>query len=452
MAKAELQGLIRRMCRNLGIPGAERISDAQLLERFVTQRDQAAFEVLVWRHGSMVLSVCNRVLRDGHLAEDAFQGAFLTLARKAETIGQRASLAGWLYRVAYRIALRARAGTSKRAAREQLGLDLPVLATHESFDEISHRDLQRVLDEELNQLPSRYRVPLVLCYLEGLTNEEAARQLGCPKGTIATRLARARDRLRSRLHRRGVAMSALSLGAVLLESARPATVSAALVNATTKAAAMTAIRGAATHSTVVSTTSGGTRVLASSSRAEKALSARSSVRRAVSPAVLAVLLFAGITLAAGGAGVVAYHGGFGAASRSHCSGGGCHPTPATPVQPGEDALAGHWLLVEIESTGGVPFPALRPGQKVETAAGKLLFQENGAAFELPYELGPIPWSIDLCPLQGTRKGDRIPGLYQLDSGRLTVCCDLAPGAPRPLAVQPGSASKLILAFERRPGP
>src|SRR5262249_56064660 len=113
----------------LGLPGPERVSDGQLLDRFLNRRDQAAFEVLVWRHGSMVLGVCRRILRDSHEAEDAFQATFLALVRKADTIGRRDSLASWLYRVAYRIALRARASAAKRAGREKLGLEFPALAS-----------------------------------------------------------------------------------------------------------------------------------------------------------------------------------------------------------------------------------------------------------------------------------------------------------------------------------
>jgi RNA polymerase sigma factor (sigma-70 family) len=448
MAKAELQGLIRRMCRNLGFAGDEGLSDAQLLERFVNHRDQAAFEVLVWRHGGMVLSVCQRVLRDGHLAEDAFQGAFLTLARKADTIGQRASLAGWLYRVAYRIALRARAGTSRRSSREQLGLDLPGLAAADSFDEISHRDLQRVLDEELNQLPARYRVPLVLCYLEGLTNEEAAQQLGCPKGTIATRLARARDRLRHRLHRRGLVLSALSLGAVLLESARPAIVRAALAHGTTKAAAAVFVSGPTVVKAVAAETfQNGTRVQYASTKSGKLLPSPAKVRKTLPPASLVLLLFSGAALA-GGVGAAAYYGGVFGFSRSGCHGGGS----PTGVQPPswQDAYDGMWLVARIETTGEIPFPKVRPGQAVRILFDKMVFSENNLVFDLPFEVGVTP-AIDLLPQQGPRKGDRIPGIYLSEVGRMTICCDLAPGAPRPLSVQPGPATKLILTFERRFG-
>src|SRR5262249_24099207 len=124
-AKVELRAVIRGMCRALGLQGTVGLADAELLDRFVRQRDEAAFEVLLWRHGGMGLGVCERVLRDRHAAEDAFQATFLTLARKAATIARGESVAGWLYRVAHRIALRARGRAADRARHERQGPDVP---------------------------------------------------------------------------------------------------------------------------------------------------------------------------------------------------------------------------------------------------------------------------------------------------------------------------------------
>jgi RNA polymerase sigma factor (sigma-70 family) len=208
------------------------LTDAQLLENFVSRRDEASFEVLVWRHGAMVLSLCRRVLHDRHEAEDAFQAAFLVFARKAGSIGKRQAVGGWLYRVAYRVALRLRARAARRGAREAPAEDLPA---RDSADEVLWRDLRPVLDEAIDRLPEKYRVPFVLCYLQGHTNEEAAEQLGCPKGTILSRLARGRERLRSRLTRLGIALSAAGLTAALSQHAAAAA-PAALVSSTVQAA------------------------------------------------------------------------------------------------------------------------------------------------------------------------------------------------------------------------
>ncbi len=145
------------------------------------------------RHGPMVLGVCRRVLHNASDAEDAFQAAFIVLACKAHSIARPELLGSWLYRAAFRTALRARAEKARRREQSAPLVDraAPVSAAAVELDE-----LRRVLDEEIDRLPERYRVPVVLCYLEGRTNDEAARHLGCPVGTIASRLATARARLR----------------------------------------------------------------------------------------------------------------------------------------------------------------------------------------------------------------------------------------------------------------
>jgi RNA polymerase sigma factor (sigma-70 family) len=232
MADGQLRAVIGQLRRLIGGQGACPLTDAQLLEDFVTRGDQASFEVLVWRHGTMVLSLCQRVLRDTHDAEDAFQATFLVFARKAGSIGKRAAVGSWLYKVAYRVALRVRAKEARGGAREEPADDLPA---RETADEVLWRDLRPVLDEEIERLPEKYRAPFVLCYLQGHTNEEAAEQLGCPKGTILSRLARGRQRLRSRLARRGLALSAAGVATALSQNAA-ASVPAALMSSTVQAA------------------------------------------------------------------------------------------------------------------------------------------------------------------------------------------------------------------------
>lgn len=195
---AELLQFLGRLCRH----NSSAVSDGQLLERFACQRDGAAFELLLWRHGTMVLNVCRRILHHEADVEDAFQASFLALVRKAGSIGRREVVAGWLYRVAFRVALAAKARREKLACRER-----PAVMESAAAAEPAWNDLRPMLDEELNRLPERYRLPIVLCYLEGLSNKEAARQLGCATGTIFSRLARGRQLLRARLLRRGLALS-----------------------------------------------------------------------------------------------------------------------------------------------------------------------------------------------------------------------------------------------------
>jgi RNA polymerase sigma factor (sigma-70 family) len=233
MASGQLREVVSHLRRLTGRGTGCRLTDAQLLDNFVARRDEASFEVLVWRHGAMVLNVGRRVLRDADEAEDVFQATFLIFARKAGSIGKREAVGSWLYKVAYRAALRARGRAAKRRAREEPADDWPA---RDTADEVLWRDVRPVLDEEIDRLPEKYRAPFVLCYLQGHTNEEAAEQLGCPKGTVLSRLARGRERLRSRLARRGLALAAAGAVKALSAKAAPASVPAALVSSTVNAA------------------------------------------------------------------------------------------------------------------------------------------------------------------------------------------------------------------------
>jgi RNA polymerase sigma factor (sigma-70 family) len=231
-----------RYVRNLASPGApDACTDGQLLERYAVGGDPAAFAALVERHGPMVLGVCRRALRDRHDAEDAFQATFLVLIRKARAIEKPGSLGSWLHGVAYRVAGKAKAQAARRRAREPFAARAVAV---DGSEDVVWRDLRAVLDAEVDALPERYRAPLVLCYLEGKTNAEAARLLGWPRGTVATRLARARERLRSRLARRGLAPAAALLPAALSRDAGWARPPAALVDSITRDAAAAAARGA----------------------------------------------------------------------------------------------------------------------------------------------------------------------------------------------------------------
>jgi RNA polymerase sigma factor (sigma-70 family) len=232
MASGPVSPVIRFIRKIADTPSNLETTDGQLLTRFVVQRDPAAFAALVERHGRLVLSVCRRVLRHAHDAEDAFQATFLVLVRRAGSIDKHESVGSWLHGVAYRVAAKARDSLYRERARARPLEDLPAA---EPVQEAVWRDLRRVLDEEVQRLPEKYRMPLVLCYLEGKTTDEAAVDLGCPRGTVGTRVARARHLLRSRLAQRGVTLSAglLTLG----WSEKGAAVSPALVESTTRAAA-----------------------------------------------------------------------------------------------------------------------------------------------------------------------------------------------------------------------
>ena len=224
-------------------------TDGELLESFVHQRDDAALATLVHRHGSMVWGVCQRVLRSHHDAEDAFQATFLVLVRKAATIRDKELVANWLYGVAHQTAVRVRTTAAKRGFRERQVTEMPEPAVTK---EDRWNDLKPLLDQELSRLPAKFRVPIVLCDLEGKTRQEAARQLGWPEGTVAGRLARGRTMLAKRLTRRGVVTSGVALAAMLSQNAASASVPTSVLDCTIKAVSLLAT-GQATGGVISST-------------------------------------------------------------------------------------------------------------------------------------------------------------------------------------------------------
>jgi RNA polymerase sigma factor (sigma-70 family) len=205
--------------------------DEQLLYRFQGNRDEAAFAALVQRHGPMVLGVCRRVLHDCHDAEDAFQATFLVLARKAGSVTNPALLFHWLHSVAWRTAMEAK---TRRLRRRTAEWQTPPPVGEGPPEHLLWAEVRQVLDEEIGRLPLRFRLPFVLCYLEGKTNEEAAGILGCPKGTVVSRLSRAKERLRQRLSRRGLGLTATTLAMMLADQSASAKVPAALSALTIK--------------------------------------------------------------------------------------------------------------------------------------------------------------------------------------------------------------------------
>ncbi|HKI16580.1 MAG TPA: RNA polymerase sigma factor, partial [Isosphaeraceae bacterium] len=195
------------------------LSDRELLERFAARRGEndetaeLAFAALLARHGAMVLRVCRAVLGDRHEAEDAFQATFLVLASRAGSIHRRGSVGSWLHGVALRVAACERSRAARRRRHERRRAEMTTRTTGgESRNPAPDDDLGRVLQEEIGRLPDRFRAAVVLCYLEGMTHEMAAKQSGCPVGTIRSRLATARERLRNRLTRRGVGPAVIPMG------------------------------------------------------------------------------------------------------------------------------------------------------------------------------------------------------------------------------------------------
>jgi RNA polymerase sigma factor (sigma-70 family) len=233
---------IERLFRSGSVAG---LTEGQLLDRFVTHRDDTAFEAIVARHGATVLGVCRALLHDPNDVDDAFQATFLVLVKKADSLRQRDLLGNWLYGVAYRVARRARADAARRHLRESTGPE-PVASSGTDVDLL---DVRPMLHDEINRLPDSYRTAVVLCFLEGRTHEEAARELGWPIGTVKGRLARAKEMLRDRLSRRGLAVPAGAIVVVLAKEGRAA-VSHALLESTTTAALAVAVTPLAAISTL----------------------------------------------------------------------------------------------------------------------------------------------------------------------------------------------------------
>jgi RNA polymerase sigma factor (sigma-70 family) len=194
MPSRAIAGVLRHIRQLLDPPPAGGLTDGQLLERFAARQDEAAFETLLHRHGPMVLNLCRGMLHDAHAADDAFQATFLVLACKAASIHKRPSVASWLYGVAYRISLRAKAGAARRRLREREVP--PMVSPDDASDDVDRQELRATVTEELHRLPEKYRAPLVLCYLQGKSHDIAARAT-----TAAVAMPTARSRRSSRTPR-----------------------------------------------------------------------------------------------------------------------------------------------------------------------------------------------------------------------------------------------------------
>jgi RNA polymerase sigma factor (sigma-70 family) len=398
--------LVRRIAGSHG-PGAN--PDALLLERFVSAADESAFQAIVHRHGPLVLSVCTRVLDNEHDAEDAFQATFLVLARKAGSVRAPELLGPWLYGVAYRTALKAKAESLKRRKLERR---LPDMPSPPDTDNLIWRDLRPVLDEEVSRLPQKYRVPFVLCYLEGKTNEQAARILGCPPGTIYSRLAWARERLRSRLGRRGLAFSVAALVVCLSRNAVSAAVSAPVVVVTSKAALAFAAGQAAAAGAVPG----------------QAAALAEGVLRAMFLTKLKIALVATLAVAVAGsvAGILT-HQALAREEQGDKKGG----VAADKPKADKDNLQGTWVPVSAEEGGKkiTDDEIKAAGFEMVFDGDKVTFPIKGEPKELGYKLDPAkkPKQIDLV----FGEGKTAKGIYLLDGDTLKMCVQKDPDGERP---------------------
>jgi RNA polymerase sigma factor (sigma-70 family) len=387
-------------------------TDSQLLEEFVARRSEAAFATLVERHGPMVLAVCRRLLADAHDAEDAFQTTFLVLARKAGQLGRRELLANWLYGVARRVAARVRTLAARRPPQGEQAIDM--VAAKSPVEEAP--DLQPVLHQEVNRLPAKYRGPIVLCYLEGKTNEEAAQDLHCPVGTVKGRLARAREMLRKRLTRRGLALSTALVATSLSGGEAQAAVPHDLLTATVEAARRFAA-GDRDTGPVQDLARGMLRTTAGNNR-----------RRLVVGIALLVLVAAAIIIA--------------------------RFWPAND----QERIQGTWRLSSVQRDG-----ADDPNLGAFGAAN-WIFRGNRITIQFPggvtaeqtFQLDPAqkPKAINITNLiPGGGELSTMNAVYELRGDTLTICIqsNRPTDRPRELATRPGDGATLMI-YKRQPGP
>jgi RNA polymerase sigma factor (sigma-70 family) len=416
-------------------------ADGELLRRFALRREEAAFTTLMHRHGPMVLGVCQSILRDAQDAEDAFQATFLVLARKAGAISKPGSVASWLHGVACRLAARVRAEAARRRAHERQVVPMP---TREPQEEVVWRDLRPLLHEEVARLPERYRLPFVLCYLEGKTNEEAADLLGLPKGTVLSRLSRGRERLRRRLTRRGLTLTGGLLAALLAHNSARAAVPAALAEGTLRAAVAFATGPGAAGRVAAP-------VLA---YAQGMLRAASIARLKLATAVLL-----GFALAGAGAATLVRQ-----VQRAAGEGGASAERPLSPNVPPEEArskaqapgwrdddgdrMQGTWSVAAAEQSG----------RSIDTLKNRR-FIFTGARFTLSAGRGEVRGVIPSGGMEGSltlEPGNpgrvdlsaqrwRLRGIYAWHGESLKVCLSETNAAERPaeFTTKPGSSDVLL---------
>jgi RNA polymerase sigma factor (sigma-70 family) len=412
---------VRDLGRRWQLQAALALPDAQLLERFVRLRDETAFEALLHRHGPLVFGVCRRFLYNPQDAEDAFQATFLVLARKADSVAPRSQLGHWLYGVACRVAARARK-TALLRAREHSGADLAAVP---GAEEQVDSDLAPLLHEEVQRLPDKYRRPVMLCYLEGKTNEEAAHQLQWPVGTVKGRLNRARALLRRRLARRGLSPSAGVLTSALVPAASAAP--AGLLVITTKAclcfAASDAAIGGLASAQAVALTKGMLHTMFLSKL------------KIVAALVLAVALL-------GGAVGFAYH-----TLASEPAGANEKDKKADKAKEDKDAILGTWKVENVE-VDGMDGSDTEKGMELKRAtltftADKIVVEAGEKSVELMYKLDSSakPKTIDL-----DHAGKSWMSVYSLDDNSLKICSPHEPGGDRPAEVgtKVGSRSFMLV--------
>lgn len=414
-------------------------TDSDLLTAYVESRDTGAFELLLARHGPMVMATCRRILRNDHDADDAFQATFLVLARKSRSISPREMVANWLYGVAFRCSLKVRTIGHKRATRERHFKIMPELPVQEQ--DPARQDLLTLLDGELNRLPDKYRLPIILCDLEGLTHGDAARQLGWPVGTLSGRLWRARKRLAERITRRGLAVSVASLATFLSANEGIVEVPAALFKSTAKVAGLVATDSVANAESL------GIATIAQGVIKTMWFARVRVVAIWILPCVVAAL---GLT-------------GWSFLKAAPPSGESAHP-PVRAVS-GEaakrkalDELQGDWLCIAAERKGSeVPAVKVKASELLFSISGEAVTLDRATAAEkatAKIRLDPSadPKELDLVDFPGAN-GKKLTalGIYDLSGDTLKFCY----GTQRPKQFktsQDATLDERLYVFQRQKKP
>jgi RNA polymerase sigma factor (sigma-70 family) len=430
MATAQIDTVIRHLRRAVLRQDAAGWTDGQLLASFIDQKDEAAFEALVRRHGPMVFGVCRRIVGNHHDAEDAFQATILVLARKAASVRPRERVANWLHGVALRTAMKAKAMTARRRGREKQVTEIP---EPEVVQQDQWRDLQPLVDQELNGLPENYRLPILLCDLEGQTIKEAAQQLGWPQGTVAGRLDRGRKLLAKRLGSRGVVLSAGALAAVVSQNVASAGVPTSLMSSTVKAATMIAA-GQATFAGVVPA-----KVAALTEGVMKSMMLTKLSKAVAGLVVLGVVVFGG--------GLLTHRTAAGQQAKSEQDGdkpaiGQSTPPLKTP-KTDLDRLQGVWSVVSEQQGGGQP-------SKLDNVVffmvdrKRACWQTSDSEMQGGVYLEPTSKTYDFVTSTRT-----IEGIYSLDGDTLRLCWDKGFESNRPSGFITEKGSQQVLFVLKR---
>jgi RNA polymerase sigma factor (sigma-70 family) len=442
MLTAGLGNVLDRLRTAASLQDTLCLTDGQLLERYVAGRDEVAFEALVRRHGQMVLAVCRRILTDPCDAEDAFQATFLVLVSKARSVLPRENVANWLYGVAYRAAQKARVASVRRRSREKQVETMPEPAT---VAEGLWQDLVPILDLELSRLPEKYRLPIVLCDLEGRTRTEAAHQLGWPECTVAGRLARGRSLLARRIRRHALPLSGGVLAALLAQHAAGACVPVALVDCVGKTAAALA--------------SGTARALGivSANVANLTKGVVRSMFWSKLKFVAAATLLTTVTLGFAGA---LMHVAWAEGSTELAEVAGSEQGKVDKQEPPQapdavakelKALQGVWEVVGLETdsrkASADDVKGMRWTVKGTRVACTNPGEKSSEGCEIKIDPSKNPKHIDLLIKEGPLKGKTLPGIYKLDQGRLIICVRddkaLEKGRPTEFTAEAGSEQGLI---------